>query len=73
MTYFLCSRSHSTMYIIYTPKPQLSLMLPKTLASCNHNMYEVLQTNFMATFYTVAISSVCFEMFETDEQRKMDS
>ena len=30
----------------------------------------------MATFLaiaTVAISSVCFEMFETDEQRKMDN
>ena len=36
-------------------------------------MYEVIQTNFMATFYTVAIISVCFEMFETDEQRKMDN
>ena len=36
-------------------------------------MYEVIQTNFMEMFYTVAIISVCFEMFETDEQRKIDN
>ena len=76
MTYCSCSRSsfNDVPYIIYTPKPQLSLMLEDV--SCNHNMYEVIQTNFMATFLaiaTVAISSVCFEMFETDEQRKMDN
>ena len=30
-------------------------------------MYEIIQTNVTATFY-----SVCFEMFETDEKLKMD-
>ena len=70
MRYCLCSRS-SFNDVVYTPKATI-FDAAKNI-SFNHNMYEVIQTNFMATFYTVAIISVCFEMFETDEQRKMDN
>ena len=59
----LCSRSlfNDDVYTDIQLSQVLSLMLPKTLVA-------TIQTNVL----TVAILSVCFEMFETNEQRKMD-